>query len=334
MGAYSQLRWVEWLSHFAGKYFAVGVILFAVVAYLVPSGFTWIGPHISLLLGIVMFGMGLTLSAADFQAVFRQPKQVAIGVLAQFTIMPLLAFALAHTFRLPPEVAAGVILVGCCPGGTSSNVITLLARGNVALSVAMTSLSTLLAPVVTPALTLLLASQWLPVDASSMLLSVVKIVLLPIALGFGVKLLLPQQVEASVKALPFISIVAIIAIVGAVVGANQATLAETGLLLIVVVILHNGLGYAAGYLIGRWTRMEVADARAVAVEVGMQNSGLGAALASAHFSPLAAVPSALFSVWHNLSGSLLASWWRRGESVQRADVSPTRSPQSEPRVRG
>lgn len=310
------------LSDAAGAYFAPGVLLFAVLAYLIPSGFTWIAPHISLLLGIVMFGIGMTLSPADFKAVFVQPKQVVTTVLAQFTIMPLLALALTELFSLPPEIAAGVILVGCCPGGTASNVMTYLARGNVPLSVAATSVSTLLAPVLTPALTLLLASKWLPVSAADMFMSVVKIIVLPIVIGLAVKALYPKLVARSVGVLPLVSIVAIVAIVAAVIGVNQQRLAEVGLLVLLVVILHNVLGYALGYGVARLLKFEDADVKAVAIEVGMQNSGLGAALAAAHFTPLAAVPSAIFSVWHNISGSLLANGWGRRAARDATAVDP------------
>ena len=258
-----------------------------------------------------MFGMGMTLSVDDFKEVLKQPKKVAIGVLAQFTIMPLIAFGLAVGFKLPPEVAAGVILVGCCPGGTSSNVMTFLAKGNVALSVAITSCTTLLAPFVTPALILLLASKWLPVSAGAMFLSVVKIVLIPIILGLIAKMLFRKQVEHSVKAMPLVSVIAIVAIVAAVVSGSQQKIAETGLLILLVVILHNSLGYLLGYGVARLLKLDYADRKAIAIEVGMQNSGLGAALAAAHFSPLAAVPSAIFSVWHNISGSLLATYWSK-----------------------
>src|SRR5690625_4460616 len=198
------MKTLEKLSQFASDAFALAIVLVAALAFFFPTGFTWIVPYISFLLGFIMFGMGLTLSIADFKTVLKQPKQVALGVLVQFTIMPSLAYALAVVFQLPPEVAAGVILVGCCPGGTASNVITLLARGNVALSVAMTSASTLLAPLMIPVLTWLLASRWLPVAASNMFMSVVVIVLFPIGLGLAVKMLFPQGVETSAKALPLV----------------------------------------------------------------------------------------------------------------------------------
>ncbi|AOV06258.1 bile acid:sodium symporter family protein [Sporosarcina ureilytica] len=305
------MKTLERISQFAGNTFAIWVLLFAGLAFFMPESFTWIGQYISILLGVIMFGMGMTLSVDDFGEVFKQPKKVFIGVLGQFTIMPLIAFLLAVGLRLPPEVAAGVILVGCCPGGTSSNVMTFLARGNVALSVAITSVTTLLAPIVTPALILLLASRWLPVSAGDMFLSVVKIVVVPIALGIIAKMLFKKQVEKSVKAMPLVSVVAIVAIVAAVVSGSQQKIAEIGLLILLVVILHNMLGYLVGYWLARLLKLDYSDQKAISIEVGMQNSGLGAALATAHFSPLAAVPSAIFSVWHNISGSLLATWWSK-----------------------
>lgn len=300
---------LEKISKTAGNTFAIWVILFAMLAFFIPGGFTWIAPHISLLLGIIMFGMGLTLSLKDFKAVFQAPKSVIIGVVAQFTIMPLLAFLLATIFQLPPEVAVGVILVGCCPGGTASNVMTFLAKGNTALSVAVTSISTLLAPILTPALTLLFASKWLPVSAGSLFLSIVQIVLVPIILGIIVNLLFKKQVEKSISVLPLISVIGIVAVASAVVAVNSAKIAETGLLIFSIVVLHNGLGLLIGFLLAKALKLNFADQKAVSIEVGMQNSGLGAALAVAHFSPLSAVPSAIFSVWHNISGPLLATWW-------------------------
>lgn len=300
---------LEKISKAAGNTFAIWVIIFAVLAFFIPGGFTWIAPHIALLLGIIMFGMGLTLSLQDFKAVFQAPKSVLLGVVAQFTIMPLLAFLLATVFQLQPEVAVGVILVGCCPGGTASNVITFLAKGNTALSVAVTSISTLLAPILTPALTLLFASKWLPVSAGSLFLSIVQIVLIPIILGIVVKLLFKKQVEKSVTVLPLISVIGIVAVASAVVAVNAEKIAETGLLIFTIVVLHNLLGLLLGFVLAKALKLNFADQKAISIEVGMQNSGLGAALAVAHFSPLSAVPSAIFSVWHNISGPLLATWW-------------------------
>ncbi|WAJ38969.1 bile acid:sodium symporter family protein [Pseudomonas sp. GOM7] len=306
-------------SRFVGNTFALWVLLFAVLAFLQPAWFlpvtTWIVP----LLGLIMFGMGLTLKAEDFRDVLLRPQAVLLGVLAQFTIMPLTAWLLCQLFGLPTEIAVGVILVGCCPGGTASNVITWFARGDLALSVAITSVTTLLAPLVTPALIWLLASQWLPVSFSAMFVSILKMVLLPIVLGLVVQRLLGTRVKTAVQVLPLISVVSIVAIVAAVVAASQGKIAESGLLIMAVVVLHNAIGLTLGYLAGRLFGMPLAQRKTLSIEVGMQNSGLGAALASAHFSPLAAVPSALFSVWHNLSGALLATLYRRLGAQKRVD---------------
>lgn len=297
------------ISNFAGNTFALWVILFAVLAFFLPGGFTWIAPHIALLLGVIMFGMGLTLSLSDFKAVAQAPKSVLITVLAQFIIMPLLAYGLATVFQLPAEIAVGVILVGCCPGGTASNVMTFLAKGNTALSVSATTVSTLLAPILTPVLTLLLASKWLPVSAGSMFLSIVQIVLLPIVLGIIVRLLFHKQVEKSVAALPLISVIGIVAVASAVVAVNTDNIVKEGLIIFAVVVLHNVLGLILGFLVAKLFKLDFHDQKAVSIEVGMQNSGLGATLALSYFSPIAAVPSAIFSVWHNISGPILATWW-------------------------
>src|SRR5699024_10290339 len=195
-----------------------------------PGGFGWIADYISWLLGIIMFGMGLTLTLDDFKSIGKQPKSVLIGVVAQYTIMPLLAFGLATAFQLPAEVAVGVILVGCCPGGTASNVMTFLAKGNTALSVAVTAVSTLLAPILTPSLILLLASKWLPVSAGEMFISIVQVVLIPIILGLVVRLLFSKQVNKATEALPLVSVVGIVAVAAGVVAVNTENIATTGLL--------------------------------------------------------------------------------------------------------
>ena len=305
------------LSQFVGKTFAFWVLLFAVLAFFFPVPFKAIGPYIVPLLGLIMFGMGLTLSKDDFREVARRPLDVAIGVAGQFVIMPGLAWALATGLSLPPEVAVGVILVGCCPGGTASNVMTFLARGDVALSVAITSVTTLLAPLVTPGLIYLLASQWIEVSAAAMFWSIVQVVVLPIALGVLAQSLLREKVRAAVRVLPLVSVAAIVAIVAAVVALNQARIATSGLAIFGVVVLHNGLGLLLGWWLARLAGMSVAKRKALSIEVGMQNSGLGAALATAHFSPLAAVPSALFSVWHNVSGPIAATLFQRWSDAPR-----------------
>ncbi|RPQ31205.1 bile acid:sodium symporter family protein [Pseudomonas aeruginosa] len=311
------MRALTALSRFVSASFPFWVLLFAILAFFRPAWFLPLTAAIAPLLGLVMFGMGLTLKGEDFREVARHPIRVLIGVLAQFVIMPGLAWLLCSLLQLPAEIALGVILVGCCPGGTASNVMTWLSRGDVALSVAITSVTTLLAPLVTPALVWLLASAWLPVSFAAMFLSILQVVLVPIALGLLAQRLLGERTRQVAEVLPLVSVFSIVVIIAAVVAASQARIAESGLLIMAVVMLHNGFGLLLGYLTGKLTGMPLAQRKALAIEVGMQNSGLGAALANAHFSPLAAVPSALFSVWHNLSGSLLAALFRRMEDTPR-----------------
>lgn len=299
------------VSQFVGKTFAWWVLLFAVAGFIVPPVFTPLVPWVPVLLGVIMFGMGLTISVGDFAEIVRRPRDVALGVLAQFAVMPGIAVLLTQIIPVSAEVAAGVILVGCCPGGTASNVMTYLSKGDVALSVACTSMTTLLAPLVTPLLVWLLASAYLPVDASSMFLSIAKIILLPLALGFVLQKLAPGLVKAATPALPLVSVAGIVLIVAAIVGINQQAILRSGLSIFLIVALHNCLGLLLGYYSAKAVGLSMAKRKAISIEVGMQNSGLGAALASAHFSPLAAVPSAIFSVWHNISGAILASWFAR-----------------------
>lgn len=305
------MRAIALLSRFVGNTFALWVLLFAVLAFLAPQWFRPLAPAIVPMLGIVMFGMGLTLKLEDFAEVARHPWRVCLGVVAHFVIMPGVAWLLCQLLQLSPEIAVGVILVGCCPSGTASNVMTWLARGDLALSVAIAAVTTLLAPLLTPALIWLLASAWLPVSFAELFWSILQVVLLPIALGVVAQRLFGARVGKVVEVLPLVSVVCIVVIVAAVVAASQAKIAESGLLIMAVVILHNSFGFLLGYLAGRVFGLPLAQRKSLALEVGMQNSGLGAALASAHFSPLAAVPSALFSVWHNISGATLSSWFRR-----------------------
>ena len=290
------------------------VLLSAVAALLFPDTLSHLKPRlINPLLGIIMFGMGLTLKTEDFRVVFSRPRDVLVGCLAQFTVMPLLAFALTRVFRLEEALAIGVILVGCCPGGTASNVITFLARGDLALSVGMTAMSTLLAPVLTPLLVWLLAGEMVDVDVAGMLLSILWVVILPIALGLVVKRIWPRTTERAAGYLPALSSLAICLIVLIVIAANAHKLLSGGWIVLLVVVLHNVCGLAAGYLIGLLLHLSPAKRRAVSIEVGMQNSGLASSLATLHFAayPLATIPGALFSVWHNISGAIVARFYSR-----------------------
>ena len=310
-----QMRVLEKISDFVGKYMAILVLAVAALALFVPQSVSFIKTsYVNTLLGIVMFGMGLTLKASDFKVVFSRPKDIIIGAVAQFTIMPLLAFVLTKLFQLPPELAVGVILVGTCPGGTSSNVMTYLAKGDVALSVGMTGVSTILAPFLTPLLTKLYAGQTVDVDLLSMFLSIVKVVIVPIVLGCIINKLFSSFTEKVTKILPLVSVTAIVAIVAAVVSANSSKIMTCGFLIMLVVVLHNCLGYALGFAVGKVLKLDMSKCKAVAIEVGMQNSGLAITLATANFAanPFATLPGAIFSVWHNIAGSIFAGIRRAG----------------------
>ena len=285
------------------------VLLCAVVALLLPELFSHVKPTvINPLLGVIMFGMGMTLRVEDFRIVFSRPKDVIVGCMAQFTVMPFLAWLLARAFSLDEALTVGVVLVGCCPGGTASNVITYLANGDLALSVGMTGVSTLLAPVMTPLLVWLLADKTVDVDVAGMLLSILWVVILPIVLGLTVKRLWPRLTDQCTVYLPALSSITICLIVMIIIAANASKLLSGGLVIVGVVMLHNLCGLGLGYTVGRLLGMSTAKRRAVAIEVGMQNSGLASSLATLHFAayPMATIPGAIFSVWHNLSGAAIA----------------------------
>ena len=297
------------LCDFIAQWMGLLVLVVAAVAMFVPASFIWIETKtINPMLGVIMFGMGLTLSPSDFKIVLSRPKDILVGCLAQFTIMPLLALLLTLAFSLPKELALGVILVGCCPGGTASNVITYLAKGDLALSVGMTACSTLLAPFVTPLLVWLMAGTMVNVDTLGMLLSIVYVVIAPIIVGLLFQRFLPRLTKAVTPYLPAFSSLAIAFTVGIVVSHNADRLMLGGLIVILVVMLHNLLGLSLGFLIGRLLRLEKPKCVALSIEVGMQNSGLASSLANMHFAafPLATIPGAVFSVWHNISGALVA----------------------------
>ena len=297
------------LCNYISKYMGAIVVLVAAIALFLPSSFLWVDTWaINPMLGVIMFGMGLTLSPQDFRIVFSRPKDIIIGCLAQFTIMPLLALGLSWAFALPKELALGVILVGCCPGGTASNVITYLAKGDLALSVGMTATSTLLAPLLTPLLVWLLAGTMVEVDTIGMLLSIVYVVIAPIVVGLIFQRYLPKFTKSTVPYLPAFSSIVIAFVVGIVVSHNADRLLVGGMIVVLVVMLHNLCGLSLGYVIGRLLGLAEPKKRAISIEVGMQNSGLASSLATLHFAafPLATIPGAIFSVWHNISGALVA----------------------------
>jgi BASS family bile acid:Na+ symporter len=284
-------------------------VLLSAVALALPAPFAAAQPAVLPLLGLVMLGMGLTLTPADFRGVLAMPRLVMTGVALQYTVMPLGAVAVSRLLALPPEQALGMVLVGAASGGTASNVITYLARGNVPLSVTMTAVSTLLAVALTPAWTLALAGRAMPVPLAGLVQTVAFVAVGPVLAGMLLRRLLGGRAARLAAAFPAISVAAICLIIAIIVGLNAARLATVGPLLALAVVLHNGLGLAAGYALARLLGARVREARTIAIEVGMQNSGLAVALALKFFTPVAALPGAVFSLWHNLSGAALAAWW-------------------------
>ena len=302
------------ISNFFGKYMAVIVLVVTAATLFIPQTGLWVSlSWINYLLMIIMFGMGLTLKFEDFKLVFVRPKDIITGCVAQFTIMPLLAFMLCKLFNLDAALMTGVILVGACPGGTSSNVITYLSKGDVALSVSMTSVNTILAPVLTPLITYLLLSTTVNVNTYSMFISIINVVIIPIVLGFIINKFFGTFTQKAIKVLPMVSVTGICMIVASVVSHNALKILSTGLIVFTVVILHNVLGYACGFGLGKILKFNVAKTKAVSIEIGMQNSGLATSLASTSFASLAmaTVPGAIFSVWHNISGAILANIFNR-----------------------
>lgn len=302
------------ICNLISDYMGVWVLLSAVVGLLTPSTFSGIKPVvINPMLGLIMFGMGMALSIDDFRIVLSRPRDIAIGCMAQFTVMPLLAWVLSRLFALDDALTVGVVLVGCCPGGTASNVITYLAKGDLALSVGMTATSTILAPFATPLLVWLLVGQSVDVEVAGMLLSIFWVVILPIIVGLLVKWLWPRFSERATIYLPALSSLAICSLVVIIIAANASKLMDGGLIIILVVMLHNIFGLSFGYIIGRLLRLPSAKRRAISIEVGMQNSGLASSLATLHFAayPMATIPGAIFSVWHNISGAVVARLYAR-----------------------
>ena len=301
------------IKDFFIKYMALIVLVIALVSLFSPQSALWISTSwINYLLMVVMFGMGLTLKPESFVLVFKRPKDILCGIFTQYTIMPLLALGLSRLFGLDAALTAGVILVGTCPGGTASNVITYFSKGDIALSVSMTSVNTLLAPILTPLVTFLLLSTTVEVNMASMLLAIVNVILIPIVLGFIINRFFASAIQKMVDLLPVISVVAICMIVATVVAHNAKKIYTCGFLFLSVVVLHNLLGYLCGFTLGKLLKMEPAKIKAFSIEIGMQNSGLATSLAATSFPTLAmaTVPGAIFSVWHNISGAILAEIYR------------------------
>ncbi|WP_394940491.1 bile acid:sodium symporter family protein [Psychromicrobium sp. YIM B11713] len=300
--------------------FPLLVIAAGIVGFLWPSGLSPLAPAVPYLLGVIMFCMGLTLTPPDFASVVRRPWAVGLGLLAHYIIMPGAGWLIAVVLHLDPALAAGVILVGCAPSGTASNVMAYLAKGDVALSVAVATVSTLVAPLVTPLLVLLLAGSFLNIDAGGMVLDIVKTVLVPVIAGLLIRLFAKKLVSKVLPALPWISALVIAFIVAIVVAGSASKLASAAAIVFLAVVLHNAFGLGLGYLAGKLGGLDVKARRALAFEVGMQNSGLASSLATAHFSPLAALPAAIFSVWHNVSGAIVAAVMARRSEPSRSEL--------------
>jgi bile acid:Na+ symporter, BASS family len=293
------------------RFFPLLVLALAALAYARPVPFAAAGGAIVPLLMVVMLGMGLTLSVGDFAAVARAPRLVGLGVLLHYTVMPAAAWLVIRVLGLDAESAVGVVLVGATSAGTASNVISYLARGNVALSVTMTACSTLLAVVMLPAIVWLLIGQRVAVPAGDMMRAVAEVAVGPVLVGMLLRRLLGARGRRLEHAFPLLSALAIAAVIAVIVGLNAPRLAGAAPAVMAAVVLHNSIGLAAGYGLARLARADEASARTIAIEVGMQNSGLAVALALKFFTPAAALPGALFSIWHNLSGSALAAFWSR-----------------------
>jgi BASS family bile acid:Na+ symporter len=289
--------------------FPIWAIVLSAIALLYPGIFLPYKDSIPFLLGLVMFGMGMTLALADFLLVFKRPKAVIIGTVLQYALMPLIGFVIARTFSLSPELTAGVVLLGCCPGGTASNVICYLAKGDVALSIVLTSVSTLISFVMTPLLTWIYIGQTIDVDMYGMLVSILQIVIVPVALGIIINTVSGSRVENIRHLFPLFSVLTIVFIIAIIMALNRETVISAGILIAVVVILHNLLGLVSGYGFAKLLGLSEIEARTIGIEVGMQNSGLSVALAIKYFTATAALPGALFSIWHNISGSFAASYW-------------------------
>ncbi|MZP30450.1 bile acid:sodium symporter family protein [Heliobacterium undosum] len=303
------LRAIDKAAQFITRLFPLWVILFSVYALIHPALFQPYRGAVPSLLGLVMLGMGLTLTPVDFRLILTRPRDVFYGVALRYLIMPLAGFVVARVLSLPPELAAGVILVGCCPSGTASNVLTYLAKGDTALSITLSSVNTLLAPVLTPYIFLALAGALIPVRAEDLLADILRIVLLPVSVGLVLRVLFAGTVERLRMIVPLLSVVTIVFIIAIVIALNAAKLFTVAWIALTAVTLHNGAGLAAGFNAARSAGLGASKARALAFTIGVENSGLAAALAMAHLDPLAAVPGALFSVWQNLTGSVLAGYW-------------------------
>ena len=297
------------MIHLLTRLFSLWAVILSAIAFLFPDLFAGLRPAIVPLLAVVMFCMGMTLKWSDFKETVKSPKIILIGVLLQYSVMPLSAFFISKAFGLPPEYIAGMVLVGSSAGGTASNVICYLARGNVALSITLTMVSTLIAVFAMPALSLLYLHEIVHVPFLKMLFSILQIVLIPVLTGTTLNTFLGTKIKKIGPFFPFVSTIAIVVIIAIIIGLNQTKLKEVGFVIVCAVMLHNLCGLLIGFWFPKLLGYDNRTCRTLSIEVGMQNSGLSVALAVKHFSVMAAIPGAIFSIWHNLSGSFLAGYW-------------------------
>jgi BASS family bile acid:Na+ symporter len=305
--------------HKALAFFPLGAIAISIFSIYQPEWMATWKAAIVPLLGIVMFGMGMTLTLSDFTRVLRQPKLIGLGITMQYGLMPMIAWLLSQILNLPLMMTAGMVLVGTCPGGTASNVICYLGRGDVALSITLTTVSTLLAVFLTPFMAWVYIGQSVPVPVVNMIIDIVKIIIVPVSLGVLTNLYFGHRLTVIKKIFPMISVTAIIIIIGIIVARNQPQLPELAIPIIIAVILHNSFGLCSGYYVGKLMGYDPTIRRTLAIEVGMQNSGLAVALADKYFTVAAALPGAFFSIWHNVTGSFLAWYWSRAMQVKPID---------------
>ncbi|WP_462172244.1 bile acid:sodium symporter family protein [Pseudoalteromonas xiamenensis] len=297
--------------------FPIWALAFSAIAFFKPELFTGLKALIVPLLTVIMLTMGLTLTPSDFLRIKDSKKAVLAGVVLQFTVMPAVAFFVSNVFQLDDALLIGMVLVGAVAGGTASNVLCYLAKGDVALSITMTAISTLLGVALTPLLIELLVGQIVDIPTSSMILSLFKIVLLPVAFGIVLNHFFKATMAKIADVLPIFSMASIVFIIAIIVALNANKLHSVGIIMLAAVIVHNGSGLLLGYLAGKALGFEPKICKTIALEVGMQNSGLAVALAMKFFTPTAAIAGTIFSIWHNVSGSILASYWQRQSNTEK-----------------
>jgi BASS family bile acid:Na+ symporter len=295
---------------FMNKFFTIWIVLGAVAAYFFPEPFKPLSKYVSYCIMAVMLSMGLTVSLNDFKLVFSRPKDVCWGIILRYLIMPFVAVAITKLLGLPPVLAIGMILVGCCPSGVASNVMTFLAKGDVALSVTVSSVNTVISPLITPFMFTFLAGSMIVIDTYGILFDILKIVLIPVALGIVIRYYFSNFVDKIIPIIPIVSLVAIFVTTSSGFALSAASFASVAWIAFAAVVLHNLTGLTIGYFAARGVGMSNYKAKAISFEIGMENGGLAMALALAHLAPLAFIPAAIFNLVHNITGPAIATFWR------------------------